>query len=169
MQRTIRTILLALMGSMVFSSCFLIYTFKDISIAPDVKTFYVEEFENNAFNSPATINQDFTEALRRKIIDETSLKEDEKEPHVVFSGSIKKYEIIPQAPTPDGAALNRLNIMVEVSYDNTLHEKESWKKQFSYYSDFPQDQDLNSVQDALIRDIFEHILDDVINKAFNNW
>ncbi len=151
------------------SSCFLFYTFKDISIQPDVKTFYVDDFDNIAKNSPPTLNQDFAEALRRKIVNETSLNYEEKEPHIIFSGSIVSYNVSAQAPTQDGASLNRLDIKVKVKYENVLHEEEYWEQTFGYYSDFSADQNLIDVQDALTNEIFNHILDDVINKAFNNW
>jgi len=153
----------------MFSSCFFFYTFKDISIQPDVKTYFVEDFENTAFNSPPTINQDFSEALRKKIRNETSLSYDEFNPHISFTGAVSSFKVTAQAPTREGAALNRLEIKVKVEYINVLHEEENWKKTFSYNSDFSADQSLNDVQDALIDEIFEHILEDIINKSFNNW
>lgn len=164
-----RKLLFAIFLTITFSSCFIFYTFKDISIEPDVKTFYVEDFANNATNSPATLNQDFSEALRKKIIDETSLTYDENNPHVIFSGSISSFDVTAQAPNKEGASLNRLQIKINVEYVNTLHEKENWKKPFTWYADFPSDQSLDEVQESLIKEIFAQILDDIINKSFNNW
>jgi len=159
----------SLVISTVFSSCFLFYTFKDISIQPDVKTFYVEDFDNTAKNSPPTLNQDFAEALRKKVINETSLNYDERDPNIVFSGTVVSYEVSAQAPTQEGASLNRLDIKIKVKYENILHEEENWEQTFGYYSDFSAEQNLIDVQDVLTKEIFDHILDDVINKAFNNW
>lgn len=164
-----KRIALLFLITMHFSSCFLLYTFKDISIEPDVKTFYVENFENNADNSPPTLNQDFSEALREKIVNETSLDYNEIEPHIIFSGEIKSFTVTPQAPTQDGAALNRLEIKIEVEYVNILHEDENWKNTFSFYSDFDIDKSLADVEETLINEIFDNILEDVINKSFNNW
>ena len=162
-------ILVTIFSTVFLSSCFLFYTFKDISIEPDVKTFYVDNFENNAFNSPPTLNQDFSEALRSKIVNETSLSYDDSDPHIVFSGSIQSYSVTPQAPTQNGAALNRLSIKVKVIFVNNLHEKENWNNTFNWYSDFSQDKSLNEVQEGLTKEIIDHILEDVINKSFNNW
>jgi len=164
-----KKIFFALFVTILFSSCFIFYTFKDISIEPDVKTFYVEDFSNNVSNAPATLNQDFSEALRRKIINETSLTYDENNPHIIFSGAISKFDVTAQAPNREGASLNRLQITVKVEYVNTLHEKENWKKPFSYFADFPSEQSLEDVQESLIKEIFDQILDDIINKSFNNW
>ncbi|HEB62659.1 MAG TPA: hypothetical protein ENI82_05865 [Bacteroidetes bacterium] len=159
----------AVISTILFSSCFLFYTFKDISIEPDVKTFYVEEFDNTAFNSPPTINQDFAEALRKKIVNETSLTYDDRNPDIIFSGDIKSYNVTPQAPTQEGASLNRLDIKIKVKFENSLHENENWENTFGYYADFSAEQSLFNVQDELIKEIFDQILEDVINKAFNNW
>jgi len=164
-----KKIFFALFVMISFSSCFLFYTFKDISIEPDVKTFYVEDFSNNVSNAPATLNQDFSEALRRKIINETSLTYDENNPHIIFSGAISKFDVTAQAPNKEGSSLNRLQITIKVEYVNTLHEKENWKKPFSDFADFPGEQSLEEVQETLIKEIFDKILDDIINKSFNNW
>jgi len=162
-------IVAVLFSSFLFSSCFVFYTFKDISIEPDVKTFYVDDFENNAVNSPASLNQDFSEDLRKKVVNETSLNYSEFEPHIVFSGAVSSFSVRAQAPNQDGASLNRLEIKIKVEFTNSLHEKEDWNKTFSYYADFPSDKSLDDVQDALINEIFEHILEEIINKSFNNW
>jgi len=164
-----KKLILAFISTVLFSSCFLFYTFKDISIEPDVKTFYVDEFQNDAFNSPPTINQDFAEALRKKIVNETRLTYDERNPDIVFYGSIKSFTVTPQAPTQEGASLNRLDIKIQVKYENNLHENENWEQTFGYYADFQAEKSLFDVQDELIKEIFDQILDDVINKAFNNW
>ncbi len=154
---------------MSFSSCFFLYTFKDISIKPDVKTFYVEDFGNVAPNSPPTISQEFSEALREKVVRETSLTQTDSDPDVTFSGDVKSFTITAQAPNSNGAELNRLEIIIQVDYFNAKHEDENWNKPFSYYVDFPQESSFEDVQEALTKEIFDNILEDIINKAFNNW
>ena len=94
---------------------------------------------------------------------------DENNPHIIFSGAISKFDVTAQAPNKEGSSLNRLQITVKVEYVNTLHEKENWKKPFSDFADFPGEQSLEEVQETLIKEIFDKILDDIINKSFNNW
>lgn len=158
-----------LLSSLMFTSCFLIYTFKDISISPDVKSYYVENFENSAFNSPANLNQSFSEELRSKVRKETSLVYDDTDPDITFSGNIQSFNVTSQAPTQDGSSLNRLEITIKVSYVNSKHEKENWDKTFSHYSDFPKDKSLAEEQEKLIKEIFDYILNEIINSSFNNW
>ena len=52
------------------SSC---YSFKGTTISPDVKTFYVANFRNNAPNAPAEIGQIFSDKLRDKVLRESRL------------------------------------------------------------------------------------------------
>lgn len=160
---------LILFSVLFFSSCFFLYTFKDISISPDVKTYFIDDFDNNAFGSPATLSQDFSEELRGKVRKETSLVYDDMDPHVAFSGGIQSFSVSSQAPTADGSALNRLEITIRVSYTNAKNEDENWDRTFRHYADFPQDRSLEDEQDKLITEIFSFILDEIINAAFNVW
>lgn len=145
------------------------YTFKDISIKPDVKSFNVEDFNLTA-NAPGSIDQTFTEELKRRIQSETRLYLDENNPHIIFEGTITGYNVVSTATdSQNTASLNKLDIRIKISYTNTLHEDENWESTFSDYANFDRDENLADVQDALIEEIFEQILDSVINKAFSNW
>lgn len=151
----------------LLSAC---YTFKDISIKPDVKSFNIEEFSVTASNAPGSIDQNFTEGLKRKIQSETRLYLDENNPHIVFEGTISGYSVVSTATdSQNTASLNKLDIRIKISYTNTLHEEENWETTFSDYANFDRDENLADVQEALIEEIFEQIIDSVINKAFSNW
>ena len=145
------------------------YTFKDISIKPDVKSFNVEEFNLTA-NAPGSIDQSFTEELKRKIQSETRLYLDENNPHIIFEGTITGFSVVSTATdSQNTASLNKLEIRIKISYTNILHEEEDWESTFSDYANFDRDENLADVQDALIEEIFEQIIDSVINRAFSNW
>jgi hypothetical protein len=145
------------------------YTFKDISIKPDVKTFYVDEFKLNA-NAPGNLSIDFTEELKRRILSETRLTYDENDPHIFFEGSIEDYRVESTATTAQNtSALNKLRLRIKISYTNVLHEDENWENSFSESVPFDQDVNLADVQDELIDEMFDLIIESVINKAFSNW
>lgn len=164
----VKALKLLLILSFVLQGC-IFYTFKDISINPDVKTFYVDYFQNNAFNAPASINVQFADELRNKIRKETGLTQDNNEPDIQFSGSIESYNVTSKAPTKDGSYLNQLEISIRVKYVNIKSPKENYEKSYRYSADFRQDQSLQDVQITLIKDIFDYILDEIINNSFNNW
>jgi hypothetical protein len=146
------------------------YSLKGYSIEPDVETFYVGNFNINATNAPATINQTFTESLKDKIARESRLQFTDLNPDLQFNGTIQSFVVSAVAPKPDEqTSFNRLTIHVAIEYTNSLDAKDDWKKTFSHFADFHTDQNLLQVQDELINIIFTQILEDVFNQAFNNW
>ena len=158
--------LILLLAVFVLQSC---YSFKGISIPPDVNSFYVEDFGNSAKNSPVDVNQIFAEALREKIRNESRLRYNEQNPDIEFQGTIKEYSVRSIPAQEDESALNRFEIKIQVQYVSNKNEDDSWDQLFSFYQDFESDVDLNSVQDELTETIFEQLTEDVFNKAFTNW
>lgn len=135
-----------------------------------VKTFYVGNFKLTALNAPATINQTFQEALKDKVSRESRLQYTNLNPDLEFNGTIQSFVVSAVAPKPDEqTSFNRLTIFVAVEYTNHLEAKDTWTKTFSHFADFPTDQNLLQVQDDLITIIFNQILEDIFNQAFNNW
>ena len=107
-----------------------------------LKTVVVKVFENNApLVVPALSNQ-FTEALKTRIRNQTSLSISTTEGDAVFEGRITGYDIKPvalQSSTTPTAGANRLTITVAVKYTNNTEgkEKESFEESFTKYFDFP--------------------------------
>jgi len=162
-----RYILLALFASTLVSGC---YTFKGFSIDPELTTFRIAQFNNTTFNSPPNINQTFTEALKRKISRESRLVLDESNPDIQFDGTITRYNVSSVSPEPgEFTALQRLTITVNIEYTNISDEEDKWQQPFSFFADFPPEDQLIDRQDELIAIIFDQILEDIFNKAFTNW
>lgn len=146
------------------------YSFKGISIPPDVTTFYVPVFEIRALNAPPAIGQQFSERLKDKIRNESRLVWNEEQPDVEFTGNIADFKVNPVAPQPgETVAINRLEIVVTVNFINHKDEKKNWKNNFTYFSDFGTDQNLLDVQEGLILVIYEQLVEDIFNKAFTDW
>ncbi len=158
---------LVLLVLILYSGC---YSFKGTSISPDVKTFYVAPFDNNAPDAPPTLSIEFSEALREKILNESRLVLDDENPDVEFVGAITTWRVSSEAPKPgELVAFNRLTIGVRVEYINHRNEEENWKSNFSYFADFDANQNLLDVQDQLIEAINEELVNQIFNKAFTNW
>lgn len=149
------------------SSC---YSFQDASVNPNLSTATVHFFENRAQLVNPNYSQLFTEALKDKILGETSLDLVTSSADVEFKGSITKYEILPiAAQAGETAALNRLTINVEVECVNHLEEKENWTSRFSRYADFARETNFADVEDGLVTEVNEQLVDDIFRKAFVNW
>jgi hypothetical protein len=146
------------------------YSLKGYSIDPEVQTFYVGNFKLTALNAPATLTQTFAESLKDKISKESRLKYSDRDPHIEFNGTIQGFNVSSVAPQPgETTAFNRLTINLSVDYTNNLKPEDHWTKSFSHFEDFPSNQNLLQVQDELIQIIFNQILEDIFNQAFNNW
>ncbi len=146
------------------------YSLKGYSIGADISTYFVGNFKIAALNAPATINQTFSESLKDKVSRESRLKLTDTDPDLEFNGTIQGFHVTAVAPQPgERTSFNRLTIQVSIEFTNTKNSKENWNRTFSHFEDFPTEQNLLQVQDDLIVIIFNQILEDIFNQAFNNW
>ena len=146
------------------------YSFRGVSIASDINTYYINDFSNRTPSSPPTLTQDFIESLDNKVKTQTKLKEDDESPHLEFSGEIANFDVSYVAPRADETiASNRLTIVVKVDFVNNKDEEKNWSSQFSFFSDFEANENLLDKQEELIEIIFDQIIEDIFNRAFTNW
>ena len=147
-----------------------VYSFTGASISPDTKTISIERFPNNALTVEPTLSQKFTDALKDKFVNETTLILMNKGGDLQIDGAITGYRTSPVAiQGNETAALNRLTITVEVNFVNTIDDSKSYKTKFSRYEDYPSTQNLNDVKETLIDQINEMLIQDIFDKAVVNW
>jgi hypothetical protein len=140
------------------------------SIAPDIKTVNVHYFTKTAALGPPSLSQTFTEGLKQKFINETSLSVISTPADLTFDGSITAYTITPQAiQSNETAARNRLTITVNVKFVNSKNEKQNFETSFSRFADYPSTSNITSVEITLITEINEQLINDIFNKAVINW
>lgn len=150
-----------------------IYSFTGSATA--AKTIQVDAFFNNTDLGPANLGQTFTNRLKEYYQQNSSLNVVPENGELQIEGTIMEYRISPVAPVAgvsdvSTAALTRLTISVRVNYLDTLEPKNSFKdKSFSFFSDFPNTQDLSAVQEQLERRIFDQIFIDIFNATVANW
>ncbi|MCH2023106.1 MAG: LPS assembly lipoprotein LptE [Saprospiraceae bacterium] len=137
-----------------------------------LKTFSLEQFEVKVTNAPPTCGQTFSEQLKDKIISNTRLAYQVGKSDIEFSGNITGYTLSSLAPQANQTvAFQRLTINVAVNFKNTKQKdgSEDWNQTFSRFANFSSDEDLSSVEEVLIQDIYDQVLNDVFNKAFSGW
>jgi len=152
-----------------------VYSFTGASTAAE--TIVVAEFFNNTDLAPANLAQTFTNDLKDFYQRNSSLSVVKENGQLRIEGTIVEYTLRPIAPVSSGnnlqvdvAALTRLTIAVKASYEDTLEPKNSFKdKTFSFYADFPNTQDITSIQEQLEKTIFNQILLDIFNATVANW
>jgi hypothetical protein len=142
------------------------------SIPTEMKTVNVLVFENNAPLVVPYLSSQFTEELKTRIRNQTSLSITQNDPDAVFSGNITSYTISPvaiqdnNAPT---AGANRLSIRISVKYTNNLNPKLSFEESFERFKDFKLQGSLQSMEQGLIKDVTAQLTEDIFNRAFANW
>jgi len=140
------------------------------SISPEVKTFSVKYFQKTSALGPSSMSQDLTEKLKDRFLSQTTLKLADKDPDLIFEGSITNYAVTPLAiQANESAANNRLTITITVKFTNLKKEKQNFETSFSKFADYASTQILTAVEGTLIPEIMDQLIDDVFNKAFINW
>lgn len=151
------------------SSCG-VYSFTGASIPPEAKTISIQYFQNNALLVEPLLSDEITNALRDRFMSQTSLNMVNQNGDLAFEGEITDYRTTPVAIQSDQtAALNRLEIKVNVRFTNKYDESTNFETQFSQYKEYPSEQDLNAVKTDLITEIVEMLVDDIFNKSVVNW
>lgn len=146
-----------------------IYSFSGASIPAEAKTISVDYFPNHAQLINPLLSDNLTTALRDAMTNQTTLDMVETGGDLAFEGEITDYKTNPVAITGQTAAMNRLTITVKVRFSNRIDETKDFEQTFSRYEDYPSDQDLNAVQEALTSTIVEQLVEDIFNKALVNW
>jgi len=147
------------------------YSFTGISINPDVKTFQVSYFQNNAVLVEPGIDRDFTFALQELILNQTSLDLVTSNGDLVYEGEIVQYYIAPITATAQNtAAQNRLTISINLRYINTKNEEDDLEQRFSFYFDYDGAAQLAGSQlDDAITEIYDRITQDMFNATLAKW
>ena len=147
-----------------------IYSFSGASIPAEAKTVSVAYFPNHAQLVNPLLSDNFTNALRDAMTNQTTLDMVESGGDLSFEGEITDYKTSPVAITSgQTAAMNRLTVTVKVRFSNRFDETKDFEQSFSRYEDYPSDQDLNSVQESLTATIIDQLVEDIFNKALVNW
>ncbi|MEA1896058.1 MAG: LptE family protein [Bacteroidota bacterium] len=152
------------------NGCKVSYSFSGASISPEVKTVAVLFFPNRATIVNPTLSQDFSDALRDKIRDQTNLVFMSSSGDVNFGGEIVEYRTSPLAITGDDkAAMNRFTIGIRVKFTNVIDPEQDFEKVFSRYQDYDSSHNLSDVEEDLVVVILKQITEDIFNQAFVNW
>lgn len=166
---------LAMLGTMT-QSCG-VYSFQGVTTA--AKTISITEFYNNADLGPANMGQTFTNDLKNYFIQNSNISVVQEEGELQMDGEIMDFRVTPISPVSSGnttdvdnAASTRLTITVKVTYVSTIPQEEDMgfkDKTFSFYKDFPNDQNLADVEDQYVKEIFERLVNDIFNASVANW
>lgn len=158
---------ISLLIILVIQSCG-IYSYTGAPIT--AKTISIDYIPNKASIINPALSPDFTDALRDKFVNETSLDLLEQNAELKISGAIIGYKTSAIAiQGNEEAALNRLTIVVKIKFVNTLNEEDSFEQNFTSFEQYDANRAFSSVEDDLVSILMERLAQDIFNKALVNW
>ena len=126
--------IIVLVSVMLTSGC---YSFKDVSIPPEVKTIRVSYIENKARYVNPQLSPQLTDRLRQKVISQTGKTQIQGDnADYDISGYISDYSLSTAGISNQQAASNRLNISVHIIFKNRLDEKKNFEADITRNFDF---------------------------------
>lgn len=153
------------------------YSFKDVSIPPNIKTFQVDLIGNTARYVNPQLSPQITDKLRQKIVNQTRLSPVQEGAHYEISGSIISYDVSTSgiSPNRDGqqqASISRLTVGIKVVLKNTVDPndpKTNFEASVSRNFDFDANLSLSQAEPQLNETIIKNMVDEVFNRIFSNW
>ncbi len=154
--------------AMILSSC-KVYSFRDVSIDPRVKTIKIGLFENRARYVNTQLSPRLTDAFNQKVVRQTKLsRTNNDDAHYHVSGFISQYDVSTAGISGQQVATNRLTVGVHIILRNTLDNKtEEYDVSRSF--DFPASLSLPQAESQLLDDIIKNVSDEIFNRIFSNW
>ena len=163
-----RAIIISFLAMTVaFSSC---YSFKDVSIPPEVKTARVNYIENRASYVNPQLSPQLTDRLRQKINNQTRLTlvtTDEADYDIY--GEVRGYTVTTAGISDQRAATNRLQVTVHIVFKNRLDEKANFEADVTRNFDFNAGQSLQQAEAQQSDEILKNLTDEIFNRIFSNW
>lgn len=146
-----------------------VYTLRDVSIPPEVKTVKIGFIENKARYINPQLSPRLTDALQQKITNLTKLtRTNSDDAHYQISGWINTYNVSTSGISNSQAATNRLTAGVHIIFINTLENKTD-EFDVSRDFDFAASLTLEQAQGQLLDQIIKNLTDEIFNRIFSNW
>jgi len=167
--KTLATPIVALLLAIGFllTGC---YSFKDVSIPPEVKTVRVNLIENRAPYINPQLSPQLTDRLRQKINNQTRLTlVAADDAHYDITCTIRNYQVTTSGISQQQAATNRLIVGVHIAFKNRLNEKANFEADVSRNFDFNASLSLQAAEAQLGETIIQNLTDEIFNRIFSNW
>jgi hypothetical protein len=146
-----------------------IYSFKDVSIDPSIKTIKIGFIENRARIVNPQLSPLLTDKIQQKINQQTKLtRTNNDDAHLIISGYISDYSVSTAGISSQQAASNRLTVSVHLTLINNIENK-TIEFDVSRGFDFSANLSIEQAQAGLQDEILRNLTDEIFNKIFSNW
>lgn len=163
--------LLIAIGVFIVVSCSISYKFNGASIDyTKTKTITISDFPIRAALVYAPLANRFNEEIKDLYTRQTKLGFVSSGGDMQLDGEITGYSLSPQAIRDNAlASMTRLTVTVRVRFVNLADERKNFDRSFSAFRDFDAKLMLDSVQDALIKEIVAELVDLIFNATAADW
>lgn len=153
------------------TACSISYKFNGASIDyTKVKTISIKDFPNQAPLVFPPLSQLFTETLKDMYTRQTRLQMVRDNGDLDLEGEITGYDFVPLAVREDQlSSQTKLTITVRVRYANRPTPDDDFEQTFSAYREFDSNQNPQTVQDELCKQIVDELADQIYNATVANW
>jgi Lipopolysaccharide-assembly len=146
-----------------------VYTFKDISIPPEIQTVKLNFFQNKARYINPQLAPKLNERFQQKIVTQTKLKRTTSdEADYVISGSISDYYVSTAGVSNQQVSTSNLNVGIHITLKNN---KKPETKEYDVSKAFPfsGQKTLQEVENSITDEIVKGITDEIFNRLFSEW
>ena len=167
---------LGLMAVLAFSSC-KIYSFRDTSIPPEVKSIHLAYIENRARLVNPQLAPALNDAIRLKINNQASklAQIETSDADYDVTAFVSDYSYSTSGISNQQASSNRLSVTVHIVFKNNLDPTGKKVPPANFEADVTRNFDFaatTSITDAetqLLPTITSNLTDEIFNKLFSNW
>jgi hypothetical protein len=161
-------VILPLIMSLAGCSC--PYSFTGASIPAHLKSLAIPYANDQSGSGEPALGQQFTTLLTQKFIDDNSfLITDKTRSDAVLDCSILGISDTPAAiTTGEQVQARRVNITVQVSYNDLKMKKNIFERQFSNYADYPATAGQAGRNEA-IQAALEKLTEDILLETVSGW
>ncbi|HEY4936439.1 MAG TPA: LPS assembly lipoprotein LptE [Puia sp.] len=151
-----------------------IYSFKDVSIPPEVKTIRIGFIENRARYVDPQLSPQLTDKLKQKISNQTKLTQIQSDnADYDVTAYVSEYNVTTAGVSNQAASIDRLTVSIHITLKNRLADQKlgtpDFETDISRNFDFPATQSVNDAEASLTPQIVSQMTDDLFNRLFSNW
>jgi len=151
-----------------------VYSFKDVSIPPEVKTIRIGFIENRARYIDPQLSPQLTDKLKQKISNQTKLIQVQTDnADYDVQAYVSAFDVTTAGVSNQNASINRLTVTVHLALKNRLSEQKlgtpDFETDITRNFDFPATQITTDAMATLMPQIVQQLTDDMFNRLFSNW
>ena len=146
-----------------------VYTLRDVSIPPEIKTIKINFIENKATYVNPQLSPQVTDRLQQKVVSQTRLvRTNQDDADWVVSGYISEYRVTTSGISAQQASTNRLSVGVKLTLKDNVNNKIS-NIDVNQSFEFPATQSLQQAEQAKADEIIRGLTEEIFNRLFSNW